>query len=327
MAQRRRRNGGRRDGGGGRRNGGRGEGGRGQQHGGKDSGRPLTTDPLATPAPDPVTPPGAEQSVFDLMAQRLEDLGLGSLAGKLQELILDGVTDDASLQLALQDTNEWKQRFAGNEKLRKAGQSVLSVNEYLAAERQYAQIMRNYGLPEGFYDDPTDYAGFIGNSISASELQGRVAAWSDLANREDPAVKEQLLSMGLGQGDLLAYMIDPDRAAPIVQKRYQEALVGSAARRSGLGSGSASRLAELGVTEQQAIQGYGLISESLDDMMRLGDIHGTDFSQSDYEGEVFEGDGDAARKRKRLASQERATFGGNSGVGQGSLTRRSSGTY
>lgn len=277
----------------------------------------------------PAGPSQDQQSAFAYMSQLLNQYGLGSLSGALQGLINQGTLDEASITLALQETAEWKTRFSGNEKLRAAGLPVLSVGEYLATERQYAQIMKNYGLPAGFYDDPSDFSGFIGNSVSANELNQRVTAWSDLANRQDPAIKDQLRSMGIADGDLTAYMMDPTRAMPLIQQKYQQALVGSAARRNGLQSDNArtQRLVELGITEQQAIQGFGLIGENLADSQRAGSIYGEEVSQEDMEAEVFQQDGNATKKRKRLASRERAAFSGSSGVGQGSLTRGTGGSY
>lgn len=289
---------------------------------------PPTTLP---PPPPPPTGPTEQdkQSAFAFMSQMLNQYGLGSLSGALQGLINRGTLDEASITLALQETPEWKLRFSGNEALRAAGLPVLSVGEYLATERQYAQIMKNYGLPAGFYDDPSDFSGFIGNSVSANELNQRVTAWADLANRQDPAIKDQLRALGIADGDLTAYMMDPTRAMPLIQQKYQQTLVGAAARRNGLQSDNArtQRLVELGITEQQAIQGFGLIGEGLADAQRTGSIYGESISQEDMEAEVFEQDGAATKKRKRLASRERAAFSGSSGVGQGSLTRGAGGSY
>ena len=288
---------------------------------------PPTTPPPTT-AP-PTTTPGGEagQSAWAYMQALLEQAGLGSLAATVQGLIQNGMTDPNQLQLELQNTQEWKVRFAGNERLKAAGLPVLSVAEYLATERSYAQIMKNYGLPSGFYDDPSDFGQFIGNSVSARELEQRVSAWSDLANRQDPAIKEQLRSMGISDGDLTAYMMDPTRAQPLIQKTYQKALLGGAARRQGLDAGNAGRLAELGITEREAMQGYGAIAEAMPAASRLSDIYGENVGQGDLEDVVFEGDGNATRKRKRLASRERAAFQGSSGVGRDSLTRRDNGSF
>jgi hypothetical protein len=260
-----------------------------------------------------------QQSAWAYMQQLLDQVGLGSLAGVLQGLISGGMTDAASLQLELQNTNEWKVRFAGNEALKAAGLPVLSVAEYLSTERSYAQIMKNYGLPEGFYDDPSDFAQMMGASVSARELEQRVSAWADLANREE------LRAMGIADGDLIAYMMDPERAQPLIQKTYQKALLGGAARREGLDPNGVNRLVEAGITEREATQGFGVIGDAMPDATRLGDIYGEDVTQTDLEDEVFMNSG--GKKRKRLASRERAAFQGTSGVGQGSLSRRDNGSY
>ena len=266
-----------------------------------------------------------QQSAWAYMQQLLDQYGLGSLGGTIQGLISGGMTDANQLQLELQGTPEWKTRFAGNEALRAAGLPVMSVGEYLSVERSYAQIMKNYGLPTGFYDDPSDFAKLIGGSVSANELNQRVSAWADLANREDPAIKEQLRAMGIADGDLLAYMMDPARAQPLIQKTYQQALIGGAARRNGLNADNAANLVGLGITEQQAMQGYGVIGDAMPTANLLNDIYGEDVTQGDLEDEVFESSG--GKKRKRLASRERAAFQGTSGVGQGSLSRRDNGSY
>lgn len=275
----------------------------------------------------PLTTP--QQSAFDIMSATLAQYGLGSLAGVLKGIVLEGVTEQGEIQLKLQATNEWKTRFAGNEQLKAAGLPVLSVAEYLSTERSYAQIMKNYGLPQGFYDDPADFAGFIGTSVSPNEVQTRVQMYSDVARREDTAVTDQLQSMGLGAGDILAYMMDPSRAMPLIQQKYQTTLIGAAARRGGMkpDNAYATHLSDIGVTEQQAIQGYGQIGSELHGDQLLGNIYHDQISQQDLEAEVFDGNGETTAKKKRLASQERASFSGSAGTGQGSLRRSTSGSY
>jgi hypothetical protein len=263
------------------------------------------------------------------MADLLNQYGLGSLHSVLRGLVMGGETDPAQLTLALQNTNEWKTRFAGNEMLRQSGRAVLSIGEYLSAEQSYAQALKQFGLPQGFYDDPQDFAKWIGNSVSPNEVMQRAQMWSDIAKRQDPAVKQQLASMGFSDGDLTAFMMDPARATPLIQQKYQTTLLGAAARRSGVVADNQylTKLADMGVSEQQAAQGYGVISESMGALTTLAQIYGVDYNQRDFESEVFESSGEATRKRKRLASQERAAFGGSSGVVRGSLTQNTAGQY
>jgi hypothetical protein len=271
----------------------------------------------------------SQQSAFDIMKDMLTQYGLGSLTGTLQNILLSGITDQTEISLQLQGTQEWKTRFAGNELLRQQGLPVLDVAQYLAVESSYAQVMKNYGLPQGFYDDPSDFSKWIGSSVSPNEIQQRAQMYADVARREDPALTDQLRAMGLGDGDILAYMMDPNRALPLIQQKYQTALIGGAARRAGLtpDTAYAQHLADLGVTEQQAAQGYGQIATELPGVEKLGQIYNDSISQSDLESETFDSNGAVTNKKKRLASQERAAFSGSAGVGQGSLGRTTNGSY
>lgn len=270
-----------------------------------------------------------QQSAFSILQAMLTQYGLGSLANTLHDIILSGITDTNQISLQLQNTEAWKTRFSGNEILRQKGLPVLDPASYLSVESSYAQVMKNYGLPAGFYDDPHDFGQFIGNSVSPAELQQRAQMYSDIAKRQDPAITDQLRSMGLSDGDILAHMMDPNRALPLIQQKYQTALIGAAARRSGLVTDNsfASHLADLGISESQATQGYGQIASELPGAQRLGEIYHDQLGQHDLETEVFDGNGAVTSKKKRLASQERAAFSGGSGVGQGSLSRNSSGSY
>lgn len=271
-----------------------------------------------------------ERSAFDYFMSLLESYGLsgfGEIAKVVRKAIIDGITDPSQLDLLVRDTDAWRTRFAGNEELKNNGGNVLSVAEYLSVENSMRQVMAQAGLPQGFYDDPSDFSKFIGGSVSAAELQGRVTDAVDLMNRHDSAIADQLTSMGLSKGDLLAYYLDPKRALPILQTKYQTTLIGAAARRAGVTADNeyAQHLAELGVSEDQAVQGYGQVAQITPDLQSLGDIYGEDYQQSDAEKEIFEGGSGATRRR--LSSRERGSFSGSSGTGQSSLGKPSTGSY
>lgn len=294
----------------------------------KPAGGSTSTTPISgAPAPTGSSFTSSQQSAFDYMSSLLANYNLDSLSGTLKNLILNGTTDPDELQLQLQQTDAWKTRFAGNEMLRQQGLPVLSVANYLSTEQSYAQVMKNYGLPAGFYDDPADFAKWIGNSVSPNEVNQRAQMYSDLANREDPAVTDQLLSMGMSKGDLLAFMMDPTRAQPLLQQKYQTALVGAAARDSGLVAANPGLLAEQGVTEAQARNGFGQIAQELPTMSKLGDIYGEQIGESDLEASTFEGDAAAQQKQNRLASQERAAFNGSAGTNDGARLRSAGGLF
>lgn len=265
---------------------------------------------------------GNDRNAASALVALFESYGLGSLAGKIVEYVKKGWGSD-TVMLELQSTDEWKRRFAGNEARRKARISVLSPSEYLATERAYRQVLNEYGFPKGFYDSTDDFAKMIGGDLSPSELQERAQTVTSYINTKDQSTKDALRQMyGLGTGDLAALALDQTRALPLLRKQMQAVSIGAEAQRQGLGysTGKSEMYADMGITAEQARQGYSTIAEYLPVLNELGSIYGQDYTQGNFEDEVFEGKG--ADKRKGLASRERAEFGGSS---RGSVGSSSSG--
>lgn len=280
--------------------------------------RPTVTTPTPSPNPTPVNPEdalkGQDRDAYVALKGLFESYGLGSLAPKILEYVQQGYGSD-TITILLQRTDEYKKRFAANETRRAKGMPVLSPQEYLATEQSYRQLMRASGLPAGFYDSPTDFENFLANDVSPTELKGRV----DLANQAtalaNPEMKEALKQMGIGGPSVTAYFLDPNRATTLIQKQISTAQIGAAALKNNLqfNQQRAEELALQGVTADQAQQGFGAISGFLGDVEKLGQIYGQEYDQATAEAEIFSDSGEAANKRKRLASQERAQFGGATG--------------
>lgn len=268
------------------------------------------------------------ESVYDMLRDLFASYGLptdnNDIINVIKDAAIDGLSPELT-QLKLQETQTWKQRFAGNEKRRAAGLNVLTIPEYLQQEKQYADILHNAGLPSGFFDDPSDFADFIGNSVSVGELQDRVSIAADIVSREDPNVMQQLALRGITTGQLIAHALDPVRALPLIKREQSSILIGAAAARSGLSVdlSISDRLAERGIGEDQAQQGFSQINDFLSDTDKLGDIYGVDYTTDDAIGEVFEGS--SGDKRKRLARTERSAFSGQTSYGV--ARRDSSGAY
>lgn len=274
-----------------------------------------------------------KQNAFDLFMGILEQYGFtGSkeISQAVRKMILDGVTDFQQIELGLRDTNAWKKRFAGNEIRLQNGMDALSVSEYLSTEKSYTEILHNAGLPNGFYDDPSDFAKWIGGSTSPAELTARVSEARDLMNRhEDPATIAELNRLGITQGDLLSKWLDPGRSAAALQQKYQQVLIGAAARRAGVKAtdDTIKMLAAQGITEQQAASGFGTVADITHPLHELGNIYGEHYNQGDAEAEVFQNSAEAARKRKKISGAETAAFSGSSGANQQSLGRPTAGSY
>jgi hypothetical protein len=255
--------------------------------------------------------------------------GLETLAPKIKDFVQQGYSAD-TVTLKLQETPEYQQRFAGNAARLKAGLSVLSPKEYLATEDAYRQIMRTTGLPKGFYDSPDDFNKFIESDVSPTELKQRVDLAQTAIDNADPYYTRSLQEMyGLSNGDMIAQVLDPQRALPFITKQAQAVQFGAAAVRQGLQVARpvAEQYAGVGVTQQQAEQGFQAVAQILPTAEKLGQIYGQNYNQEQALSEVFGGpmSAEAIQRRKRLSEMEQSAFAGQSGVGRGSLSRGMSG--
>jgi hypothetical protein len=284
--------------------------------------------PSATSTPAAGDVNNEQRNAYEYLSRTLEGWGLGTLAPKILEYIQQGYDAD-TIMLMIQDTPEYQQRFAGNELRKKAGLPVLNPAEYLALERQYRQIMSAAGLPEGFYDSYDDFTGWISGDVSPAEIQERVSLASTALYSSDSYYLQTLKSYGLGDGDLVAYMLDQNKALPLLQKQVRAAQVGAEAARNSLGitQQRAEYFADLGVSAEQARGAYQMIGENLPAAQKLGALGGESYGQTDLEDELLGGSGLASAKRKRLTTKEVSRFSGRSGVGDKAMARRSRAEY
>jgi hypothetical protein len=176
-------------------------------------------------------------------------------------------------------------------------------------------------------------ANIIGNDIAATEFKDRINTVVTRVNNADPLIKSTLKYFyNINDTDLIGYFLNPKENMPKLQEKVTAAEIGSAAIGQGLISNvtSAEALAKLGITRGKAVEGYGIIAETLPIGEKLSKIYGEEgitYTQATAEEEVFKGMASAERKRKQLAAREFAAFGGGSGVGRTSLGRGTSGAF
>ena len=268
---------------------------------------------------------GPQKDAFAALNSLFSSYGLGSLADTIAGYLKNGYSAD-TIQILLRETPAYKKRFAANDARVKAGLPALSPAEYLATETSYRQIMRASGLPSGFYDQPTDFQSFLEKDVSPAEIQSRVTAAADFVNSA-PAEAKALFSQWYTKGDMIAYALDPKRAEPLVGKSFETAKIGAEAGAQGLGidQSTAQSIAERGITSEQASQGFSVIAGNLGNDQKLAAMSGETITGYDAMQEVFFNNSAVTKKRDRLASQERARFGGSSAVGSGSLGQSSAG--
>jgi hypothetical protein len=266
---------------------------------------------------------GSERDAFMAVNALFKNYGLDTLAPKIFDYIKNGYSAD-TISVLLQDTNEYKQRFIGNEARKKAGLPVLSPAEYLATESAYRQVMESAGLPKGFYDQPKDFADFLGKNVSPTEVQDRVNMAVRATTLADDNIKQALKQMGLGEGEMVAYWLDKDKSLPLLKQALATAEIGSQALGQGLSFNQqySEALARKGITGEQAAQGYSAIASELQNLSTLGSIYGAQWNQRMSEQAMFEGNATALDQKRRLASQERGAFSGSVGSAKGGLAQR-----
>lgn len=270
------------------------------------------------------------QSIVAVLTDRFQKYGLGSLINKIKDLAIDGATE-STITLALQESEEYKTRFKANEMRIAKGLKVLTPAEYLNNEDGYRQVLRAYGLKQ--FDTDEYVSQFIANDMSPTEFSNRVVTAVQRVQNADPAIIKQLRDFyGIGQQDLVAYVLDPEQQFQKIERQVAASEIGVAAGRQGLTAGVsvAEQLAAQGVTQAEAQKGYATIADILPTAEKLSDIYGKTldtYGQSEAEQEVFNSLASAQRKRQRLTAREIATFSGAAGTNKTSLTTSSVGQF
>jgi hypothetical protein len=294
----------------------------------------LTDDP---DKPEKKEISDATRDAFAALRDLFASYGLEGLAGEISDYMTQGLTaGEALIKLKTNPTGAYAKRFAGNFARVKNGLNAISEAAYIGLENSYASTLRSYGLGNmvslNREDNYKKFADYIAGDISADEFKDRVDTVVTRVQNSDPGIKATLKSFypEITDNDLVSYFLSPKENLPKLQEKVTASEIGAAATGMGLATnvGTATDLAKFGVDQKAAREGYSTIAGILPTSTKLGDIYnetGVKYAQAEGEAEVFKGNQDAATKRKRLASMERAAFSGSSGVGQSSLTRSTQG--
>jgi len=272
------------------------------------AGTGATTDPFGGLT-------GDNRDAYAAVTGLLKQYGLESLAPTVLGLVQQNYSQD-TVTVLLQETPEYKARFAGNAARVKADLPVLSPAEYLSVESSYRSVMSAAGLPKSFYDQPSDFQKFIEGDMSATELNDRVGSAAALVNAQDPTVRAEFAKF-YTTGDMVAYALDPVRAAPIVGQQVEAAKIAAtaASQNIDINSMTAEQLVGAGVTAAQSQQGFGNVAQLSQVTGKLSELYGGTYTQDTAIQDVLLNNQTAAAQRARLASAERGQFGGTSAVG------------
>lgn len=254
----------------------------------------------------------------DLIRSYLADLGLDSESDWAVEQIIAGRSPEA-VQIDLEGRPAFQARFPGYQQMKQAGKAV-SVAQWLAYENQARGLLKAAGLPAGFYDSPEDFARFITNDVSVTELQQRVMQAEDAAYRQYDVAGGALY--GAEPGDFVAMILDPEVAAPVVERRFRAAQAATVAGQSGFGALTADQAEQVGQltsSPEQAAQGFSQLAGQKD--LFAAQAGEAEIGADAQLAATFGGDAAARGQIEQRQARRKAAFeaGGGFAVGQSGM--------
>lgn len=263
----------------------------------------------------------------DKLTAMLAPYKLEGLASYIDAEILKDTSEEMIL-LGMYDQPAYKTRFPGMEGLRKIGRTI-SEDEYTRIENAMIQTARFFDLPKGFYDNPEDFGNLIAKQVSAKEYQDRLQVGQDLARTLNPSIKQQLVDLyAIGEGDLTAYVLDPEKALSLIQKQAKAATFVGLSRAAGFRMPDiTAAIAEnivgtepyAKLTEAQMQAKIGQAGELRKEQQRLSQIEGTTYNEQEALSAVIEGSPEAILASQQRAQREVSRFRARSGVTATSL--------
>ncbi len=265
----------------------------------------------------------------EILRSVLATYGLGSLYDYAWSLYTNkevDVDDGESLVYALRQQDAYKKRFAANERRKALGFNELLPSTYIALEKSYKDTLAANGLPQGFYDSPDDFEKLIGGDVSVAELNNRLKDAYTVVRDASPEVKNKMAEMyGITDGDLLAYVIDPDRARPLMAPDYkrqaQAALIAESAQRlSALSFNKdvAEQFVRQGVTQAEAEAAFTTVGQMGE--LRRGGFGEQQITDLQFAQAALGTDAEAKRlveERKKRRIGEVTASGGSATLAQG----------
>ena len=270
---------------------------------------------------------------FAALDELMKSYGLSDLSATLQQLMTEGRSAAEASTLIRYDPKynaSYKARFQGNFDRIDKGLNALSEATYIANENAYAETLKANGLGNMLSTDRKTnekmFASYMANDVSSTEFNDRIKTASDNVINADPNVMktfQQYYGHALTTSDVVSYFLSPTETLPKLQEKVASAQIGTAASEQGLTAPDQTRATELakqmgGYGQLGNVAGmYQNVADVLPTGQKLSSIYqqaGINYDQTTAENEYLTQNADAAMKRKRLASMERAQFGGDSGV-------------
>lgn len=211
------------------------------------------------------------------------------------------------IMLDLEQTPQFAARFPAIVAREKAGLPPITPAEYISNERSYAQLERAAGITPNF----ADYDTLIANDVSPTEYADRINQGYLAVAQANPDVIAQFQNYyGVTPGQLAEYFLNPEKSAPTLQRQAVAAQIGAASREATFGQvdqQQAMRLAQEGVTYQQAQQGFGNLAQERELYQGLPGQREQPLTQDQLLAGQFEQNAEVQRTLARQAAYEKGT--------------------
>ena len=217
-------------------------------------------------------------ATFSELATMLSDYGLGSLftvnsdgtpGGWLYDQMINGNDEPASLAMALEQTPIFKQRykviFDMRERVNKGENVVVpTVQNVLAYEQQYMQVMSAAGVPSWFYDSYTDAQDAIRRNLTVEQISNRIGASYSVVQTLPTEVRDMFREFygDATDGALVAAVLDPEQTLAQLDKATRAATIAGfgAKQNVAVSKQQAESYAELGKSVSQSQADIGQVA-------------------------------------------------------------------
>lgn len=266
---------------------------------------------------------------WEILKQLFRDNGLAELADVITEIAQDeGIDQGNIITEKLRQTNKYKERFKGNTDRLAAGKTVINEGEYLQNEIEYERTMKAYQA--GGLATRSNFAALIAGDVSVGEVSSRFAnaytrVQKAVTSNDKPLVDElRKLYPGITDNEIANSLVLGSEGSEYLKNKLDVADIRAAETETGVKSiFGAERLAAEGLSRSQARVGLSRVAEQETGLNQASKMFGesnTEGIRQELESETLLGV--QSKRNKRLASQARAQFGGQSGISAGSLKKK-----
>ena len=205
--------------------------------------------------------------------------------------------------------------------------------------------MRNYGLPASYYSKTAtgtneSFEKLIGGNVSPVKLEEKIMIGTNRVLNASPFITTALKEFfpEITNGDILAYVLDPDRGLDEINRKVTAAEIGGAFLSTKTTAGEtlttslsrAEELASAGVTGATAKQAATAIGGGLERGRQLTSF----YQQSPYTQELAEqellnlpGQTEAREKRRKVIELDKSEFNKKTGYTSGAISLDRAGSY